>query len=209
MPRLSVAINSRRIRAGQRPGKVESQRNRKKNKRCQISFCRIVQLGTTDPLKSVFALPSIICWKEHRLAGTCHCLYSTETWIKSVSLLICMPSQQCTHCKYLSKKKKKTKKNSCILPWREETIFAHLPNFVTLPVRFLLKVTFICQWKQKQQQQNPLVRYNLNYIFWGLWRLELPLSIPYITTQERKVNSNTRKILFCIGLWRMVCHFFP
>lgn len=108
MPRLSVAINSRRIRAGQRPGKVESQQNRKKNKCCRISFCQIVQLGTTDPLKSVFPLPSITCWKEHRLAGTCHCLYSTETWIKSVSLLICMPSQQCSHCKYLSKKKKKT-----------------------------------------------------------------------------------------------------
>lgn len=108
MPRLSVALNSRRVRAGQRPGKVESQWNRKKNKHCWISFCQMVQLGTNDPLKSVFALPSITCWKEHRLARTCHCLYSTETWIKSVSLLICMPSQQCSHCKYLSKKKKKT-----------------------------------------------------------------------------------------------------
>ena len=206
MPRLSVALNSRRVRAGQRPGKVESQWNRKKNKHCWISFCQMVQLGTNDPLKSVFALPSITCWKEHRLARTCHCLYSTETWIKSVSLLICMPSQQCSHCKYLSKKKKK---NSCILPWREEIIFALLPNFVTLPVRFLLKVTFICQWKQKQQQQNPLVRNSLNYRFWGLWRLELPLSIPYKTTQERKVNRNTRKILFCIGLHRMVYNFFP
>lgn len=71
MHRLSVAINSRRGRAGQRAGKAESQRNRKKNTSCQISFCRAVQLGTTDLLKSVFVLPSITC--------TCHCLYSTET----------------------------------------------------------------------------------------------------------------------------------
>lgn len=110
MPRLSVAINSSRVRTGQRPGEAESQWNRKKNKLCRISFCRTVPLGTTDPLKSVFALPSITYWKEHRLARTCHCLYSTETWIKSVSLLICMPSQQCSHCKYLSKKQKKTQK---------------------------------------------------------------------------------------------------
>lgn len=108
MPRLPVTINSKRAGAGQRPGKAESQWNRKKDKHRRISFCQIVQWGTTDPLKSVFALPSITCWKEHRLARTCHCLYSTATWIKSVSLLICMPSQQCSHCKYLSNKTQKT-----------------------------------------------------------------------------------------------------
>lgn len=120
MHRLSVTINSSTVRVGQRAGKEESQWNSKKNMHCRIFFCGIVQLCSTDLLKSMFALPSITCWKPPGLAGTCHCLYSTEIWIKSVSLLICMPSQQCTHCKCLSKR---------IVPtWREGIIFALLPT---------------------------------------------------------------------------------
>lgn len=89
----------------------------------------------------------------------CHCLYCTETWIKSVSLLMCMPSQQCSHCKYVSKT------SPCFLPMKTEQFFAPFLVFITL-WKIPLKVTFICQL-----EKIILSGVVLNYRFWDLWSL--------------------------------------
>lgn len=88
----------------------------------------------------------------------CHCLYCTETWIKSVSLLMCMPSQQCSHCKYLSKPLR------VFYQWRQNN-FCPFVCFHSSLWKIPLKVKFICQLEGVVHNYRPSDLWSLYFIF--------------------------------------------